>query len=188
MRLYVAMDPDAGVRASLEATLERLRRLAPGARWSKPEGMHLTLAFLGEVDEGIALAAGRTVEEVAASAAPLRLHAKGGGTFGSPAYPRVLWVGLEGDVPALAALKVSLESALEPLGYVPEQRPYSPHFTLARSRLPGGERDLAVCAAVLQLADLGWFTCRELILYRSHSSPDGSRYEPLVRARLGGTG
>lgn len=185
MRLFVAVDPDAGVRAALDEALGRLRPLAPDARWAKTEGMHLTLAFLGEVAEPDALAVGKAVEDVAAAAAPVRLQARGGGTFGSRTHPRVLWVGLDGDVSALAALKDSLEAALVPFGYAPDPRPFSPHLTLARSRYPRGDRDLVTCAAELELAELGWFTAEELILYRSHLSPHGSRYEALVRARLG---
>ncbi|HEY0840129.1 MAG TPA: RNA 2',3'-cyclic phosphodiesterase [Vulgatibacter sp.] len=185
MRLFVAVDPDAGVRAALDEALGRLRPLAPDARWSKAEGMHLTLAFLGEVHEADAPAMGKAVEDAAAAAKPLRLHATGGGTFGSPAHPRVLWVGLHGDVAELASLKDSLEAALQPFGYAPDLRAFSPHLTLARARHPRGDRNLVACAADLERADLGWFTSDELILYRSHLSPQGARYEALVRARLG---
>lgn len=186
MRLFVAVDPDDAVRGAIAAALEALRPLAPNARWAKAEGMHLTLAFLGEVGDASVPAVRRAVEEAAKASAPLRLCAKGGGSFGSRAHPRVLWVGLEGDVSGLAALKASLDAALVPAGYVPDPRPFSPHLTLARSRMPRGDRDLALCAADLATADLGSFTSDELILYRSHLSPKGSRYEALLRARLGG--
>jgi len=186
VRLFVAVDPDAAVRQALAATLEALRPLAPDAKWAKPEGMHLTLAFLGEVEDATVPAVKDAVERVARASAPLRLSAAGGGSFGPRSHPRVLWVGLEGDLAPLGALKSDLEAALVPCGYEPDPRPFSPHLTLARARLPRGDRDLALCAADLALADLGGFVADELILYRSHLSPKGSRYEALVRATLGG--
>lgn len=186
MRLFVAVDPDEAVRQALAAILEALRPLAPDAKWAKPEGMHLTLAFLGEVADATVPAVKEAVERAARGSAPLHLSAKGGGSFGARSHPRVLWVGLEGDVEPLGSLKSTLEAALVPSGYQPDPRPFSPHLTLARSRLPRGDRDLATCAADLALADLGGFVAEELILYRSHLSPKGSRYEVLVRAKLGG--
>ncbi|HWV38741.1 MAG TPA: RNA 2',3'-cyclic phosphodiesterase [Vulgatibacter sp.] len=186
MRLFVAVDPDEAVRAALGAAIDALRPLAPDARWARPEGLHLTLAFLGEIPDAIVPEVRRAVEVAAGASAPLRLRAGGGGSFGSRAHPRVLWVGLEGDVEALASLKSSLEAALAPAGYAPDPRPFAPHLTLARSRPPRGDRDLALCAADPALADLGAFTVSELVLYRSHLSPQGSRYEAVLRAKLGG--
>jgi 2'-5' RNA ligase len=97
----------------------------------------------------------------------------------------VLWAGVRGEVAPLAALVSELGRQLGPLGFPPEERPFSPHLTLGRARDPRGAPGLA--AALAQAADgpgAPW-RASELVLFQSHLSPSGPRYEPLARAALG---
>jgi 2'-5' RNA ligase len=128
----------------------------------------------------------RAVEQAAAAAPPLRLHVAVAGAFPSPRRPRVLWAGLAGDVAPLAALVADLGARLAPLGFPPETRPFSAHVTLGRARDPRGAPRLAKALGPLAPAAPAAWTAEEVVLVRSHLSPQGSRYEAFARAPLGG--
>src|SRR5262245_61036966 len=114
-RLFVAVDLGAPVRRALERLQRELQPLARDARWVDPENAHLTLAFLGSMEETLVPALSGALGKVAAPAAPFDLRLEGGGAFGGSKKPRVLWVGVEGDVAQLQALHASTEAALQPL-------------------------------------------------------------------------
>lgn len=184
MRLFVALDPGAGLQQAMEREIERLRPLSPDAKWVRPDGIHLTLAFLGNVPDEKAGPIGEAVAAVAARNRGFHLEARNGGGFGSRHRPRVLWIGLEGETEPLALLRTDLELSLVPHGYQPEERPFRPHLTLARARDQRGDFNLADCAEALLGVELGGWDVGELILYRSDLSPKGARYTALVRAPL----
>ncbi|HYV47738.1 MAG TPA: RNA 2',3'-cyclic phosphodiesterase [Myxococcaceae bacterium] len=185
-RLFVAVDLGAKVRRALEALQSELSTLAPRARWGPPSNAHLTLAFLGSMEEAKVPELSRALEGVATRAAPFDLQLRGGGAFGSPKKPRVLWVGVEGDTARLHQLQAWTGSALQPLGYEPEERDYRPHLTLARARDPRGDPGLARCAGALADRALGAARVDRLILFRSQPGPGGSKYTPLAEPPLSG--
>lgn len=137
MRAFLAIELPEAVRDEL-ARAQRHLRDALGDEaigWTPAENWHLTLQFLGQVDDpGPVVDAARGV---CAARPPLQLALGPLGAFGG----RVLWAGIEGpDAPALVDLAGALERTLEPLGFPAEGRPYSPHVTLGRVRDPGGRR------------------------------------------------
>lgn len=186
MRLFIAVDLAPAVLDETRRSVERLRRLAPEVKWANPEGLHVTLAFLGEVPDEQRDDIERVVREVASSHAPLTLRARGGGGFGTKRHPRVLWVGLDGEVDALGRIQAALAAALQPLGFEPESRPFKPHLTIARAREPRGDEALARCVEALAKADFGESRIGSVVLYRSQLSPKGAKYTPLLTAPLGG--
>lgn len=186
MRLFVAVDPSEAVQRSIESEMGGLKALAPKAKWSRPEALHLTLAFLGEVQDDLVPSFAAALEPIGGRHRPFELEVVGSGTFGPPLHPRVLWLGLGGAVPQLAALRTDVVGALLPLGYEEEARAFSPHLTLARSRLPRGEPALALCARQAAATSLGRFPVDELILYRSQPGPSGAQYTALARIPLSG--
>src|SRR5260370_33635774 len=145
MRLLIEIDLGQEVRALVEKEIERLRALAPNAKWVKAEGLHLTLVFLGHIEDARAEEVKAIVSEVARRHPPLQLKVEGIGGFGSSARPRVLWAGLAGDVAPLASIKTDLEKRLTPFGYQTGKRAFQPHLTLAPARLPKGDSPLARC-------------------------------------------
>jgi 2'-5' RNA ligase len=191
LRLFVALDPPAAVRERLAAIQADLRRGAGGAagdvRWVEVENLHLTLQFLGAVPEERADDVARAVEAAAAASRALDLHVRGAGGFPSPRRPRVLWTGLAGDLDALAALARDLGARLAPLGFPPEARELRAHLTLGRARDPRGAPRLASALAAAAEVDGGPWRPEDVVLFRSRLSPKGPRYEPLRRARLGGS-
>jgi 2'-5' RNA ligase len=186
MRLFVAVELGAPVERVVAAAIERGRPSAPDAKWVRSDASHLTLAFLGHrPDEDVARIAS-ALEPAAEKHRELALGAQGVGTFGASHHPRVLWLGVSGDVERLRSLHREVEAALTPCGYVPEDRDFSPHLTLARARSPKGDAGLAEAAERLGAIACPPSPVREIILFKSELSPKGARYTALHRLALGG--
>lgn len=188
-RLFVALEPPEPVRRRIAAAAERIRRVAGSAadlvRWVADENVHLTVQFLGAVPEERVEAVGEAIAEAAAATRPILLEVKGAGGFPNSRRPRVIWLGLSGEVASLAELASDLGRRLAPLGYPPESRPFAAHLTLGRARDARGAPGLGgALAAVAQDEGVSWRAC-ELVLFESHLSPHGPRYEPVRRASLG---
>jgi 2'-5' RNA ligase len=189
-RLFVALEPPEAVRRRLAAIAVELRRAAGRGsdeiRWVPPENVHLTLQFLGGVPEERLPDVERAIRAAAAAARPLSLEVKGAGGFPNARRPRVVWAGLAGDLPALAALVADLGRRLAPLGFPPEDRPFSAHLTLGRAREGRGASGIAgALASAAEAAGAPW-RGTEVVLFESHLSPKGPRYEALAHAPLGG--
>ncbi len=189
-RLFIALDPPEPVRRRLAALATELRRGAGRAaeeiRWVAPENVHLTVQFLGAVPEERVADVEAALRAAAAEARPLALEVRGAGGFPNARRPRVLWAGLEGDVAPLAALAADIARRLAPLGFPPEDRPFSPHLTLGRARDGRGAPGLAGALAHAAQAEGAPWRATELVLFESHLSPKGPRYEIVARAPLGG--
>jgi 2'-5' RNA ligase len=184
LRLFVACELPSEMKTALAALQEALRRQgAPPVRWVRPEGIHLTLKFLGSVPaqqvSDIREALAPTVEGIQ----PLELSLGSLGTFGGRRGARVVWVGVEGDVERAAELQRRVEAALARLGFPAEQRAFSPHLTLARvpDHVGSAERerlwDLTKALAAPEAAPV---TIREVSLMRSILGPGGAVYERLA--------
>ena len=134
MRAFVAVDLPEELRAELRSRQRSLHKAARGTRWVRPEGIHLTLKFLGEVPD-------ERVDEISKTLAslppftPFKLQVKGIGFFPQARRPRVLWVGIE-PCPPLEALAAQVNKSLEAIGFAGEQRAFQHHLTLARFRVP----------------------------------------------------
>jgi 2'-5' RNA ligase len=189
MRCFVAIDLPAETRDAIGAAQARLRATSPRAEigWIDPAKMHLTLEFLGEVDEAQHDAIDAALAAVAGRHAPFALTAGGAGTFPGPARPRVLWTGLTQGLREIGLLAADVERACASLGFPPEARPFRGHVTLGRVRSPRGVGRVVRGMAALDGATFGTWTVREIVFYRSHlGGSHGSRYEALARFALVG--
>jgi 2'-5' RNA ligase len=152
-----------------------LRTDIPGARWVPTEQIHLTLAFLGEVDEA---AVERLSGELARIRAPgFRLCFSGTGCFPDRRRPRVLWVGLVPH-PRLKQLAAGVREAVLACGIPQDERPFSPHITLARLKLSPSRG----CDAFLDRQpeqQLPPFPVQEFILFQSRLTPQGALHTPV---------
>jgi 2'-5' RNA ligase len=182
LRLFVACELPADVKDALAGIQRDLRRAGgDGLRFVRPEGVHVTLKFLGNVEEGRVDA---IVRALAGAIEPFELEVRpaGLGGFGGSGL-RVVWVGLQGDVAGLAALARRVEEALGPLGFAPEGRPFAAHLTLARVRdeTPAAERRrLAGLIERHSPAPLPPMILREVRLMRSVPGPGGSVYQRVA--------
>lgn len=188
MRLFVAIELDETVRnaaARLVARLERrVATLAPKARigWVPPDRMHLTVRFIGWVDDEQAARIRRALEP------PLRVPAFSIrvdtlGTFPPRGAPRVLWVGVHDDSGALSDVERDVTARLQPLGIPPDDRPYTPHLTLARVRETAGLKSEPL-GTRLGTTALGVSRVSAVTLFESRLSPKGPTYVPLQRTPL----
>jgi RNA 2',3'-cyclic 3'-phosphodiesterase len=134
MRLFVALEIPSAVRENLAALLHSLRAVSPQTRWVRPENLHVTLKFIGEVAEA-KLAAIRGALAGVRSEQSVTLDFRGLGFFPNEKHPRVFWASI-GASPNLKTLASDIDHATEKLGIPPEKRPFSPHLTLARFEPP----------------------------------------------------
>lgn len=190
MRLFAAVLPPEDVTASLADEVAALRRLpgADGLRWTGRPGWHLTLAFYGEVDDGLVPDLSARLERAARRTAPFELALRGGGQFGRG---RALWAGAEGGLATLRLLADRAESAGRRAGVeMGGHRRHHPHLTLARSRQAIDVRPYV--EALAGFTGPAW-TVTDLALVRSNLPESGvpgeqPRYEAVARSPLGGAG
>lgn len=192
MRLFVAAEIPAGVRAALRRMQDILRRADARVTWVPPENIHLTLLFLGDVAGGgapdrVALLR-QLLDATVARHAPLVLAADGAGCFGSPRSPRVLWAGLADANGALARLQADLTGAIRAAGFVVEARPFHAHLTLGRVKAarPAAAAALTSLLESAKTTAFGTVPVGSLRLMRSRLEPQGARYETVHEAVLTG--
>ena len=182
MRLFVAVDLPEAIRAALRDLMQELRRELPDLRWVRPEGIHITLKFLGEVSEPDAAVLRRELEAaVPGCAAPFAVKIAGMGTFpDTPRQrPRVLWTGVSASGGALLTLHETVEEACARAGQARERRPFAPHLTLARVGDSGTPPTLAQIVRAHREIDLGGFTVDGVTLFQSILGSQGATYRTL---------
>lgn len=184
LRLFWALSLPGDLKAKLGGFQAELKKLSPDAKWVKQENLHLTVKFLGEVEKSDLPVLTRAVTEGVRGRMPFRLELAGWGTFGRP--PRVLWVGVNGDVGALRELRVRVEKALLPLGFPVEKKFFSPHLTLGRLR---SSRNVnAMCERAEELVaergPWGGFVVNRIDLMQSTLTRQGPIYREIFTLDL----
>lgn len=185
MRCFVAVPVSVSVRRRVGELQRELRRAEADVKWVEEGNLHLTLKFLGEIGEE---AAGRLRELLSAEASrwpPLEVEYAGTGSFPGGDRPRVIWVGVRGDVGKLVSLAAAVDRAAEHVGVPREGRPFAAHLTVGRVRSPRDIRRLAAALERWNEAGFGRDEIREIVLYRSTLAPQGPVYDPLARFPLG---
>jgi 2'-5' RNA ligase len=185
LRLFVAADLPEPIKRSVEKVIQPLRLQLPDAKWTTREQWHLTLKFLGHVDEDRLEELSKVAAKVAAGAEPVETRLTDIGAFPNVRRARVLWIGIDNPDNKLTLLDDELERRYAKRGFRKESRLYHPHLTLARMRSPQPIGEVVDSADTSSLTDAS-FTIGEIILYRSHLSPKGSRYEALESFKLSG--
>ncbi len=167
-------------RQQLALLLDRLGR-EPGltVRWVRPELAHLTLAFLGEVSPEFIETAKVELSRVARQHRAFTMRLKALGAFPSRSRARVVWVGTDKGRSEVCALQKDVVAALSSIGYLPERRPFSPHLTVGRLRVPG---DVSRAAAIE--FESAPFVVDRVALYRSVLGPGGPTYHELSQSAL----
>ncbi len=158
--------------------------MARHVAWVAPGNLHLTLKFLGNVEEA-------RIDEIVASlrgavveVATFDATVSGLGAFPTPARPRVVWAGVSVGANAMVQLARRVDGALAALGVPPEARPFSPHVTLGRVRVPRPAPALAAALAGGEGCEFGTVRVERLVLMQSHLSPRGSQYTALAEVPL----
>lgn len=180
IRAFLAIDPPEEILREIGRIQERLQRMIRGeVRWVRPEAIHLTLKFFGDIPESAVASIAAVVEEAAAAEAPLTLSIGGAGVFPDQRRPRVLWLGMDGDVPRLLHFQQEIEGGLGKVGFPAEERPFRPHLTLARIKSPRGLTGLERALEKGEGYAAGEFTAAGIGLIRSELTPRGAVYAKL---------
>lgn len=181
LRLFAAVDIPQRAKDQVEKAISPWREQLPNARWVKPDNWHVTVKFLGRTYPRLVDRVHEACKAAASTVRPFRVELDGLGVFPRPTKARVFWVGLR-DEGGLGALAAALDRELE-REFPPEKRAFSAHLTVARLNPPSPIDEEALARTELAPSE---FKVAELVLYRSHLSPKGARYEPLARFPLRG--
>ena len=191
IRAFIAIELPSQIKAALSQLQDNLKTSrSASVKWVDPEGIHLTLKFLGNVDEAEIPALNKALSEAVRGVAPFYLELGEPGAFPSSQATRVVWVGVGGEIEPLRTLHNNIDRVLTPLGFPPEKRAFSPHLTLGRVReetLPGERRRLGENVAALKTGAKPSFKVESLSLMRSKLTREGAVYSRLASFSLGGS-
>jgi RNA 2',3'-cyclic 3'-phosphodiesterase len=184
VRAFIAIDLEPEIKETLQSLVRGLKTARADIRWASAEGMHLTLKFLGPIDESQSHRVEDILAGIAKHHAPFPLRLERTGAFPGETSPRVLWVGFAAD-PELLAVQEEIEQALEAEGFEREKRGFTPHLTLGRVKGPD-----RVAKAMAELEkhngeSFGAMTVRKIALFESVLRPDGAEYRIVFEAGLG---
>ena len=186
VRTFIAIELPPEVRAFLTECQQRLKRAGGDVRWGRPDLIHLTLVFLGEVPADMLGDLELAAREAIAGFAPLALRVSGAGHFPPRGAPRVVWIGIEDLAGKLMAVQAALAKATEAFAEKAEDRAYTAHLTLGRVRSPKGARDLTGAVDAMSVHTGPTFSAGEVTIFKSELSPQGPAYTALARIALGG--
>jgi 2'-5' RNA ligase len=182
-RIFLAVDISGEVRKEATDFIKKLREGFSNLRvgWDKPEKLHLTMKFLGEIDEEQLKKLQSAVEAGARQIAPFKLQIAGTGVFPSPKQARVLWLGVKGDTGNLQLLNEILENECEKQGFEKEERKFKAHLTVARLKERSAELVEAHLNSNFEPVE---FDVSEVVIYQSELKPTGSIYSIISKHKL----
>jgi len=191
VRTFIAIVLGREVHEALGEVIGRLRACPGGeaGRWVKPESIHLTLKFLGDVPATKLEAVYAAVQRACATVPPFEMYVEGVGCFPNVRKPRVVWAGVREETGRLAALQKAVEREMAKEGFAPEERPFTPHLTLARIKERADRAEIEALGSAVSQERFALATpvgVKEVYVMKSDLRPEGAIYTPLFRAPLAG--
>lgn len=185
IRVFCAVELPTEVRQRAGEHIADLRKRMPQVRasWDRPERLHITIKFFGEIEQERAALLSDAAQRAAHELSPFSIVIEGAGAFPPRGLARVLWLGVTDATGSLARLQLNLENVCEGAGFPREARPFHPHLTIARLRQPEGARALAALHQETGFAPAEVFV-NHLLVMRSHLGAGGSIYTELSRHAL----
>jgi 2'-5' RNA ligase len=182
IRSFLALDPPEEILREIGRVQDKLRKLIHGdVRWVRPEAIHLTLEFFGDIPERDVANISAVVGKAAAEVRPFDLTIGGVGVFPDRyRRPRIIWLGMSGEAARLTTFQQRLERAFQGIGFPREERPFLPHLTLGRIKTPKGLTGLAEALKKGETYTAGRFTASGLGLFKSDLTPRGAIYTRLA--------
>lgn len=184
IRTFIALELPPPVRLLLHKAQQELKRFKIRARWVRPENIHLTLKFLGDINPDHIDKIGAAMAGAAIEFPPVTLTVRGIGVFPGIKRPRVIWMGLGGDIRSLLALQSRLEQELAEAEFPKDKRSFKAHLTLGRLKQsvnPAVIRQMISEYATLSSDE---FVCNQVILFKSDLKPSGAVYSKLKQTNL----
>ena len=179
IRTFIAIEIPDGIKTAMADVQRELRKTGADVGWTRPEGVHLTLKFLGPVEAKLMPKLATAVETAVKDEAPLAIEVTGTGVFPNARAPRVVWLGLGGDINAMSELARKVDAACEGLGFKPEDRPFRPHLTLGRVKSSKGSKALMDALKSFEKLELGGFKADSVSIMRSELKPSGAVYTQI---------
>ena len=187
IRTFIALELPPAVISLLHKVQQDLKRMNIWARWVRPENIHITLKFLGDINPGDIDKIGAAMTAAAIEFPPVTLTVRGIGVFPGIKRPRVIWVGLGGDIRSLLSLQSRLEQELAGAGFPKDKRSFKAHLTLGRIKQavnPATIRQMITDYAGLSSDE---FTFNQVVLVKSDLKPTGAVYSKLKQVNFGMT-
>jgi 2'-5' RNA ligase len=192
IRTFIAIELDEAIKGALVDLQGQLRAKVPrdSVRWVRPEGIHLTLKFLGDVPANRIEEVERALTQACVGYRCFSFSVGGVGCFPNPRRPRVVWVGVQEQSGTLLRLQKAIEDAMEKLGFPPEGRRFSAHLTLGRTQRRASSGDVRRLGELVSETDmgesLGQMEARAVSLMKSDLRPTGAVYTQLAAVKLEG--
>jgi len=189
VRTFIANELSEDLREALGLLQDQLRSQMPrgSVRWVRPEGIHLTLKFLGDTPVEQVDRVKAALVEAATEAGPFRITVRGLGCFPNTRRPRVIWVGLEEPTGALQRLRDAVEAHVAPVGFPTERRGFSPHLTLGRVQRGASSsevREIGQRVAASATGLVGEMAVSTVAYIKSDLRPSGAVYTTLLETEL----
>ncbi len=186
IRAFIAIEIPDPIRAAIAEAQDRLKRARVGVKisWTKVDNLHLTLQFLGYIEEPVVPQISQALAGVAGQYPAFDLAVRGAGAFPNERSPRVLWVGCDNDTGNLNTLAQAVQSAMQAFGFEPEHREFSAHLTLGRVKFPKHDAALTKALDSIKNLDFGTMRVEAIHLFQSQLHPEGSIYSKLSSHEL----
>jgi RNA 2',3'-cyclic 3'-phosphodiesterase len=179
MRSFIAIEIPDEIKTEMVKVQEQLRTSNVDASWPRPEGVHLTLKFLGEMPETKIPEIMNGIRTAGEGIGPFRLEVKGVGTFPNPKNARVVWIGLSGDIEKLTKLQAAVEDAMVRMGLAREGRKFTPHLTLGRIKFIRLRDKWIKTLDEIKNISLPVFDVTAVSLMKSELKPSGALYTEM---------
>ncbi len=175
-RLFIALELSEEQKKEINALQEKIKAYLGGIRWVKPEGLHLTLKFLGETEEERIASIKQTLDNVSSTIKSFEIAYGKTGVFPSPKKARVFWVGLTAGSETVSSLAAEIERSMSFSGFAPEKRKFTPHLTIGRAR--GSLQEGQIRRFIDEERTFKTTSCRikKVLLYESELTPRGAIY------------
>jgi RNA 2',3'-cyclic 3'-phosphodiesterase len=178
IRTFIAFELPEEIKAYLGEIISGLKPKAGGVKWLQPQGLHVTLKFLGGIDEQLVPQLSRELDSLAPAYPPIQVDLSRLGAFPDTRRPRVIWAGLSGDIRVMSDIAERVDKICTSFGLEPEKRPFRAHITIGRLKIP-------TVVDLAQEVRVSPFTIENIVLYKSELAPSGARYSALHRSVLG---
>lgn len=186
IRAFIAIGLPDPVLHGIGNVQAGLKQSGVKIKWVRPESVHLTLKFLGDIPVSQVGQIGDALDRAAKGVSPFSLYAKGVGIFPDLKRPRVVWTGIAGDVEVLRSLQAGVEAALEPVGFAREKRPFRAHLTVGRIKDRIDKQALRAALTGQEGFETDPFQVTSVVLYQSTLRPQGALYTRLAETCLPG--
>ncbi|MGQ9706899.1 MAG: RNA 2',3'-cyclic phosphodiesterase [bacterium] len=186
LRSFIALPLSKPLRENLITLIEELSRVSTKIKWVEKENLHITIRFLGDIDDELVKKISDILDDIAGGVVPFPFKVEGVGAFPHPKRARVIWAGVSQGFDEMVKIEKEISKRLEEIGIPKEEKAFHPHITIGRVKFPKGNLELAKYINESKGRVYGGEAVSEIILMKSTLTPKGSIYEPLHIATMKG--